>query len=169
MSILHEKVMDVADGLHTFAEKVERLGKIPKEYTARDLACDIRAYANRLMDAQYREKLDAHRQFLDEEAHDEGELADWYIASVSKDDPPVWTEKHLKELVGDYWLIPRPMDERFKKAGRKNVRTKKKAIQRAEIVELMRRVCTAMTVAGWRRAQNPRRPHRRGCANCMAQ
>jgi hypothetical protein len=59
----------------------------------------------------------------------------------------VWTEAHLKELVQDYWLIARPMDERFRKRRKKNGHAKMKVYRREEIVELMRRVCTAMTVA----------------------
>ena len=38
---------------------------------------------------------------------DEGFLYEWYIRSVVDTDEPVWTEAHLKELVGDFILIPR--------------------------------------------------------------
>lgn len=37
---------------------------------------------------------------------DKGYLEDWFISSVN-DDPPVWTEKHIRELIGDFHLIPR--------------------------------------------------------------
>lgn len=37
---------------------------------------------------------------------DEGYLNDWYISSVTDDDPK-WTEAHIKELVNDFYLIPK--------------------------------------------------------------
>lgn len=115
MSFLKESVLDVADQMHKTANALQEAWELPTNYTLDEFARDLRAYANRVQDAHYMEKLDAHRRFLDKETHDEGDLAEWYIHSVSQDDPPVWTKEHLKELVQDYWLIPRPMDERFKR------------------------------------------------------
>ena len=37
----------------------------------------------------------------------EGYLSDWYIASVSEDDTPVWTEEHIGEVCRDFYLIPK--------------------------------------------------------------
>lgn len=37
----------------------------------------------------------------------EGYLVDWYITSVSEEDEPVWTEKHIEELYNDFIVIPR--------------------------------------------------------------
>ena len=41
------------------------------------------------------------------EAVDEGYLSDWYISSVSEDDPPVWTDEHIEELCNDFYVIPK--------------------------------------------------------------
>ena len=45
-------------------------------------------------------------KILKEMAVDEGYLTDWYINSTDDSDP-VWTEEHIKELVGDFILIPK--------------------------------------------------------------
>ena len=41
-----------------------------------------------------------------EKAVDDGYLQDWYIHSVT-DDEPIWTEAHLEELFNDFILIPK--------------------------------------------------------------
>lgn len=41
-----------------------------------------------------------------EKAVDEGYLYDWYIHSVT-DDEPIWTEAHIEELFNDFILIPK--------------------------------------------------------------
>lgn len=40
-------------------------------------------------------------------AMDIATLYDWYISSVSQDDEPVWTEKHIDELFRDFYVIPK--------------------------------------------------------------
>ena len=40
-------------------------------------------------------------------AVDEGFLEDWYINSVDPNDDPQWTESHIKELVEDFYIIPK--------------------------------------------------------------
>lgn len=40
-------------------------------------------------------------------AMDISTLYDWYITSVSQDDEPVWTEKHIDELSKDFYVIPK--------------------------------------------------------------
>lgn len=40
-----------------------------------------------------------------DEAVDIGYLHDWYQSSVYGE--PVWTDEHLKELVHDFYLIPK--------------------------------------------------------------
>ena len=45
-------------------------------------------------------------------AVDIGLLTDWYVNSVSKSDEPVWTEKHLEELLDDFYLIPKDISGR---------------------------------------------------------
>ena len=49
------------------------------------------------------------RAFLKREAHGEGDLKDWYQHSVDTTVEPVWTDKHIKEVVKDYWMIPKPI------------------------------------------------------------
>lgn len=41
-----------------------------------------------------------------EEAVDAGYLSDWYISSVG-DEPPVWTDAHINELLNDFIVIPK--------------------------------------------------------------
>ena len=41
-----------------------------------------------------------------EAAVDVGYLSDWYIASVG-DEPPVWTDAHIDELLNDFIVIPK--------------------------------------------------------------
>lgn len=43
---------------------------------------------------------------LENQAVDEAYLHDWYQHSVTND-PPIWTDKHIRELIGDFYLIPR--------------------------------------------------------------
>lgn len=49
------------------------------------------------------------KAFLKREAHTEGDLRDWYQHSVDRTADPVWTDKHIEEVVNDYWLIPKPI------------------------------------------------------------
>lgn len=39
-------------------------------------------------------------------AVDAGYLSDWYISSVG-DEPPVWTDAHIDELLNDFIVIPK--------------------------------------------------------------
>lgn len=72
--------------------------------------CGIKpnCYDKRLYD-KLKEYEDLEEQGLllkKEDAVDEGYLYDWYIHSVSGEEP-VWTEVHLAELFNDFILIPR--------------------------------------------------------------
>ncbi len=40
------------------------------------------------------------------DAVDAGFLADWFISSVGEE-PPVWTEEHIVELLKDFYVIPK--------------------------------------------------------------
>lgn len=42
-----------------------------------------------------------------ESAMDAGTLYDWYISSVDETVPPVWTDKHIEELLKDFLIIPK--------------------------------------------------------------
>lgn len=41
-----------------------------------------------------------------DKSYDTATLTDWYINSVM-DEPPVWTEEHLEELLNDFYVIPK--------------------------------------------------------------
>lgn len=47
------------------------------------------------------------KEFVKENAVDEGYLQDWYQNSVLETDTPVWTDEHIAEVFGDFYLIPR--------------------------------------------------------------
>lgn len=47
------------------------------------------------------------KKFIEENAVDEGFLSDWYQASVIETDTPVWTDEHIEEVCGDFYLIPK--------------------------------------------------------------
>lgn len=50
-------------------------------------------------------------QYIKEKSVDIGHLYDWYQNSVT-DDPPVWTDEHIKEMFCDFYMIPRQEKER---------------------------------------------------------
>ena len=56
----------------------------------------------------------AFEKVVGEYSTDYSTLYDWYITSVSQRDDPVWTEKHLKELMSDFYLIPKDISDRYK-------------------------------------------------------
>lgn len=53
------------------------------------------------------------KKFIEDNAVDEGFLSDWYLASVT-DDPPVWTDEHISEVCGDFYLIPKETVDNLK-------------------------------------------------------
>lgn len=53
------------------------------------------------------------KKFIENEAVGEGFLSDWYQASVT-DDPPVWTDEHIAEVCGDFYLIPKESVEKLR-------------------------------------------------------
>ena len=56
----------------------------------------------------------AFEKVVGEYSTDYSTLYDWYITSVSQHDEPVWTDKHLKELMSDFYLIPKDVSDRYK-------------------------------------------------------
>lgn len=55
---------------------------------------------------QNRRRSDDMEYISREEAVDAGYLSDWYISSVG-DEPPVWTDAHIEELLNDFIVIPK--------------------------------------------------------------
>lgn len=53
------------------------------------------------------------KNFIEENAVGEGYLSDWYINSVMDDDEPIWTEEHIAEVYGDFYLIPKEVVDRI--------------------------------------------------------
>lgn len=47
------------------------------------------------------------KKFIKENAVNEGFLQDWYQSSVSETDTLVWTDEHIAEMTGDFYLIPK--------------------------------------------------------------
>ena len=47
------------------------------------------------------------KKFIKDNAVDEWFLQDWYQNSVLETDTPVWTDEHIAEVAGDFYLIPR--------------------------------------------------------------
>lgn len=56
---------------------------------------------------------EAIKKFIDEQAVGEGFLQDWYQNSVLDTDPPVWTDEHIAEVCGDFYLIPKEAVEKL--------------------------------------------------------
>ena len=53
------------------------------------------------------------KDFVKENSVHEGFLQDWYQASVTED-PPVWTDEHISEVVRDFYLIPKEIVDGMK-------------------------------------------------------
>lgn len=47
------------------------------------------------------------KKFIEKNSVDEGFLHDWYQSSVIESDSPVWTDEHIAEVCGDFYLIPK--------------------------------------------------------------
>lgn len=45
------------------------------------------------------------------DAWDEATLSDWYQSSIDEKTPPIWTDRHLEELMHDFYVIPKPHSE----------------------------------------------------------
>lgn len=53
------------------------------------------------------------KEFINKHAVDEGFLQDLYQHSVLDTDIPVWTNEHLEEVCGDFYLIPKEVVEKL--------------------------------------------------------
>lgn len=52
------------------------------------------------------------KKFILDNSVDDGYLHDWYQTSVLNDEP-IWTDEHLSELSGDFYLIPKEVVEQM--------------------------------------------------------
>ena len=65
-------------------------------------------------------------KFSKDDCADFDHLHDWFIHSVHREDTPVWTDEHIHELLGDFFVFPKEEWEREEymrgaaKAGSKN-------------------------------------------------
>lgn len=50
---------------------------------------------------------DNTREWIHDNCVDEGFLSDWYQSSVNEDDDPSWSDAHISEVTGDFYLIPK--------------------------------------------------------------
>lgn len=53
------------------------------------------------------------KKFIDEQSVGEGFLQDWYQNSVDNKQEPVWTDEHIAEVCGDFYLIPKESVEKL--------------------------------------------------------
>ena len=51
--------------------------------------------------------------FIEENSVSEGYLSDWYISSVDDRNNPVWTDAHIAEMYGDFYLVPKEVVEKL--------------------------------------------------------
>lgn len=52
-------------------------------------------------------------KFIEEKSVDEGFLQDWYQHSVDDTQEPIWTDEHIAEVCGDFYLIPKETVEKL--------------------------------------------------------
>ncbi len=85
-----------AEGFEQEADRLEELKHyrdLEEQGRLLVLPCKVGKYEKRLVDL--------------EKAMDESTLCDWYITSVSPKDEPVWTDRHIEELLNDFYVIPK--------------------------------------------------------------
>lgn len=56
---------------------------------------------------------EAIKKFIEDKAVGEGFLQDWYQNSVDETEDPVWTDEHIAEVCGDFYLIPKESVEKL--------------------------------------------------------
>lgn len=78
-------------------EELKRYRDLEEQGRLLVLPCKVGKYEKRLVDL--------------EKAMDKSTLCDWYITSVSQKDEPVWTDRHIEELLNDFYIIPKDKEE----------------------------------------------------------
>ena len=56
---------------------------------------------------------EAIKKFIEDKAVDEGFLQDWYQSSIDDTQEPIWTNEHIAEVCGDFYLIPKESVEKL--------------------------------------------------------
>lgn len=54
------------------------------------------------------------KKFIEENSVSEGFLQEWYQDSVIGGNGPEWTDEHISEVCGDFYLIPKEAVENLK-------------------------------------------------------
>lgn len=57
------------------------------------------------------------KKFIEDNAVSEGFLQEWYQASVDETQNPVWTDMHITEVFGDFYLTPKESVEKLWQIG----------------------------------------------------
>ena len=96
--------MDFCTEQKVFYKNILRMVKADAEGRLLVLPCKVGKYEKRLVDL--------------EKAMDKSTLYDWYITSVSPEDEPVWTDRHIKELLNDFYVIPKEAEAALEKRRR---------------------------------------------------
>ena len=79
--------------LADWLEELKRYRDLEEQGRLLVLPCKVGKYEKRLVDL--------------EKAMDESTLYDWYVTSVVRTDTPIWTGKHIEELLNDFYVIPK--------------------------------------------------------------
>lgn len=90
--------MDFCTEQKVFYKNILRMVKADVEGRLLVLPCKVGKHEKRLVDL--------------EKTMDKSTLCDWYITSVSPKDEPAWTDRHIEELLNDFYVIPRDDEER---------------------------------------------------------
>ena len=84
-------------------EELKRYRDLEEQWRLLVLPCKVGKYEKRLVDL--------------EKAMDESTLYDWYVTSVVRTDTPIWTGKHIEELLNDFYVIPKEVALKKRKNG----------------------------------------------------
>lgn len=108
MKVINKIIHEISNDTKPHAlEVAKELGKqcVGNKVLMDDAATCLRDDCRYIQDIATRLKDVADREWGD------GELIDWYINSVNGNDPPKWTEEHIRELLHDFHVIRKGADE----------------------------------------------------------
>lgn len=108
MSDLIERQAAIDCVSYDVQDTIERIEALPSAQPEPDTGLYLAGFDDGYKQAQQDAQPD---QSIKEKSVDIGYLHDWYQNSVT-DDPPVWTDEHIKEMFCDFYMIPRQEKER---------------------------------------------------------